>query len=164
MERSEEKDRSRKSVTPKPFVSLRAERIVVDKIFKNGTVRLLRAGRRPGFAPDDFGARTWGQQREEILDQFTVEAFVGMKPPRVLQEGDTFYVADGTKLNRDYRGAKIVDPDRARQDHLLRDWDESIAQARTELEEKPDKAAVDCAKMTVGAGARPMPRTRNISS
>jgi hypothetical protein len=164
MKRFEEKNRGRKNVTPKPFVSLRAERIVVDKIFKNGTVRLLRAGRRPGFAPDDFSARTWGQQREETLDQFTVEAFVGMKPPRVLHEGDIFYIADGTKLNRDYRGAKIVDPDLARQDHLLRDWDESIAQARTEITEEFDKAAVACTKRTVEAGARPMPRTRKISS
>ena len=164
MERSEEKSRRRSYVTPKPFVSLKAERIVVDKIFETGSVRLLRATRRPGFAPDDFSAQTWGQQREDTLDQSTIEAFVGMKAPRALRVGDVFYVADGTKLSREYRGARIMALDLARQDHLLKDWEEPGSQPPPEIKKEIRRAADAGTGKIMEAGANPMPRARKNSA
>ncbi len=108
----------------------KAERVVVDEVFENGTVRLLRAKRIKNLKTDDLGVETWGDEEEEILDGWRVAAFVGYPSRKQLNEGDVFFIADSTKLNDQYRPISRAN---ARKKHLLCPWDDSRKLARTEI-------------------------------
>ena len=61
-----------------PGLSEKSERIVVDEIFDDGTARLLRAARLPNTAQEkDFAIHTWGEEREDFIEAWRVEAYVG---------------------------------------------------------------------------------------
>ncbi len=64
------------------------------------------------------------------MEAWRLEAFVGFPSQRHLQEGDVFFIADGSKLNRKY---KPIPRERARLLHLLQSWDKSRELSRTEI-------------------------------
>lgn len=109
-----------------------AERIVVDEVMSTGTVRLLRAKYDPR-GEGAFDLEFWLEEREDVLPKWRVEAFVGMRAPRRLQEGDVFFVADGRKLDSRY---EPVERDTARKEHLLMDWVSSRDLAREQMKQE----------------------------
>jgi hypothetical protein len=81
---------------------------------------------------NDLGISTWGDEQEDFIEASRVKAFVGFPPERHLQEGDVFFIVDGSKLNKRY---KPIPWRKAESLHLLRPWDESRELARTEIKE-----------------------------
>ncbi len=134
---------------PKPkrfLLNEKSERVVVDEIFDDGMVRLLRAGRLPDISDiEDYSIHTWGVEREDFLESWKVEAFVGYPSKIDLKEGNVFFIADGTKLNPKY---KPIPRDIARIEHLLLPSDISAGMARTEIKKQFYKLAA--AKMSIG--------------
>ncbi len=141
----------RKKTTDKIFKypTSKSERIVVDEIIdimdskdNQPTVRLLRASRAKNSSPTDFGVGAWNDERESIMKAWQVEAFVGLKSPRKLMEGDVFFIVDGSKLHRGYgnkdskKYRKVLPRDVAAKKHLLRPTDESKEIARTEIKKE----------------------------
>lgn len=113
--------------------TVRSERIVVDEVFPDGKARILRAARNVDAADGDVSIRAWGDEREEVISEWRLEAFVGFKNGRKLQEGDVFLIIDGTKLVVDYDPKALdISRDVARQEHLLVDVDVSRQAARQE--------------------------------
>ena len=131
-------DRETKKKVPSQVFS-NSERVVVDEIFDNGTTRLLRAKRLPEGAEGDFSIQTWGEEREDFVAVWRVEAFVGFPSKQCLKEGDVFFIADGTKLNNTY---KPIPRERARKEHLLMPWETSRKIARMEIKKQFYKFAV----------------------
>ena len=131
MLKEEKKKTSDHSLTSKP--SKKAERVVVDEIFEDGLARLLRAKRAPKHPDDDLGIHTWDEEREDFIEAWRVEAFVGFPTQRSLGEGDVFFIVDGSKLNKDY---KPIAREVARSVNLLRPWDESTEMARAEIKKQ----------------------------
>jgi hypothetical protein len=78
--------------------SERSERVVVDELFEDGSARLLRAKRLFGCAPDDLSIDTWGEEREDFLASWLVEAFVGLTGTRRLAEGEVILLVDGEEI------------------------------------------------------------------
>ena len=107
-----------------------SERVVVDEIFENGTVRLLRAKRLPETNENDLGVENWDIEQEDFQRAWLVAAFVGYPSNKKLQEGDVFFFVNGEKLDKKY---KPIKRDEARKKHLLRSWGESRDIARTEI-------------------------------
>lgn len=127
-------------------LSEKSERIVVDEIFDDGTARLLRATRLPNTAQEkDFAIHTWGEEREDFIEAWRVEAFVGLPTKQRLKEGDVFFIADGTKLNANYQPIRR---ERARLEHLLLDWDTSREIARKEIKKQFYK--LTASKISIG--------------
>jgi hypothetical protein len=120
----------------KTKVTAKSERVVVDEVFDDGTVRLLRAKWIGNRADNDLSINTWKDEREDFMDARLVEAFVGFPPQRSLQEGDVFFIVDGSKLNNKY---KPIPSERARSIHLLRSWDESRELARSDIKKEFSK-------------------------
>jgi len=114
----------------------RSERVVVDEIMENGRARILRAPRLPKAARADLGIDTWGDEVEEAITVWKLEAYVGFKAPRKLKEGDVFFIRDGSDLNESYMGPKVIARDKAAEDHLIEAADESREQARNEIKER----------------------------
>lgn len=113
-----------------------AQRIVVDEIFENGKdglVRILRSRRLPGFSRIDFGIHTWGDEKEDFITQWRIEAFVGFSTHRKLKEGDVFIIEDGRKLDDYKTREKVLPRDVAKKIHLIMHWDHSIKSSRTEI-------------------------------
>jgi hypothetical protein len=131
MPKDEKKQASDHSLTRKP--SKKSERVVVDEIFEDGLARLLRAKRAPKHPDDDLGIHTWDEEREDFIEAWRVEAFVGFPTQRSLGEGDVFFIVDGSKLNKDY---KPIEREVARSVNLLRPWDESTEMARAEIKKQ----------------------------
>ena len=115
--------------------SERSERVVVDELFEDGSARLLRAKRLFGCAPDDLSIDTWGDEREDFLSSWLVEAFVGFTGPRRLAEGDVFFLVDGDELSDAYRGEAILPRPVAEAKHLLVPIGRSVEIARKEIKE-----------------------------
>jgi len=122
----------------------KSERIVVDEIIdgEDGktTVRLLRARRLKNSSAGDLGVDTWNSEREDFMEAWQVEAFVGFPSSRHLREGDVFFIADGSKLTPTYGTPrdvkKALKREAARKIHLLRPWDKSKELARTEIKKE----------------------------
>lgn len=119
-------------------VSAKSERVVVDEIFDNGTTRLLRANRLPDWPEDDYSIKTWSEEREEFIDAWRIEAFVGFPSKQRLREGDVFFISDGAKLYKKY---KPVPREKAREEHLLLPWETSTKIARLEIKKQFYKLA-----------------------
>ena len=113
----------------------RSERVVVDELFEDGSARLLRAKRLFGCAPDDLSIDTWGEEREDFLASWLVEAFVGFTGTRRLAEGDVFFLVDGDELSDAYRGDAILPRTVADTKHLLVPIGRSVDIARREIKE-----------------------------
>ncbi len=99
--------------------SERSERVVIDELFDDGSPRLLRARRLFGCASGDLSIGTWGEEREDFLASWLVEAFVGFTGTRRLAEGDVFFLVDGDDLSNAYRGDAILPRPAADAKHLL---------------------------------------------
>ncbi len=110
--------------------SRKSERVIVDEIMDNGIARILRAPRQPGAPPDDLSINTWGDEREDFISAWRLEAFVGYETRQHLSEGDVFFVVDGEKLREEYKPIHRIE---AQELHLLRPWDESRKIARNEI-------------------------------
>jgi hypothetical protein len=117
----------------RPSLGPQSERVVVDELFDNGTVRLLRSRRKRNKRKNDFSITAWGWEREDIMETWRVEAFVGFTGGRTLAEGDVFFVADGSELNDKYEPIPLK---AAQQEHLLMDWDDSREMARKDIKEQ----------------------------
>jgi hypothetical protein len=113
----------------------RSERVVVDELFDDGSARLLRARHLFGCAPGDLSIGTWGEEREDFLASWLVEAFVGFTGTRRLAEGDVFFLVDGDELSDAYRGEAILPRRVAATKHLLVPVDQSVDIARREIKE-----------------------------
>ncbi len=113
----------------------RSERVVVDELFDDGSARLLRARRLFGSAPGDLSIDSWGEEREDFLASWLVEAFVGFTGTRRLAEGDVFFLVDGDKLSDAYRGEAILPRPVAATKHLLVPVGQSVDIARKEIKE-----------------------------
>jgi len=113
----------------------RSERVVVDEVFDDGSARLLRARRLFGCAPGDLSIGTWGEEREDFLASWLVEAFVGFTGTRRLTEGDVFFLVDGDELSNAYRGDAILPRSVAEAKHLLVPIGRSVDIARREIKE-----------------------------
>jgi hypothetical protein len=114
----------------------KSERVVVDEIMENGRARILRAPRLPKASRTDLGIDTWGDEVEEAITVWKLEAYVGFKAPRKLKEGDVFFLRDGSSLNETYVGPKVIARDKAADEHLIEAADESREQARNEIKER----------------------------
>ena len=143
MPKEEKKQTNDHALTRKP--SKKSERVVVDEIFEDGLARLLRAKRAPKHSDDDLGIHTWDEEREDFIEAWRVEAFVGFPTQRSLEEGDVFFIVDGSTLHRNY---KPIARDLARSVHLLRPWDESKEIARAEIKKQFYK--LSAAQITAG--------------
>jgi hypothetical protein len=110
--------------------------VVVDEIMENGRARILRAPRLPGAARADLGIDTWGDEVEEAITVWKLEAYVGFKAPRKLKEGDVFFIRDGSSLSETYVGPKVISREKAAREHLIEAADESREQARNEIKER----------------------------
>lgn len=129
-----------------PAVSLKSERIVVDEIFADGMARLLRAARLPDITDEkDFSINAWSEEREDFIESWRVEAFVGYPTKQRLREGDVFFIADESKLNAKY---KPIPRDSAASVHLLLPPDESLEIARNEIKKQFYK--LSATKMSTG--------------
>jgi len=117
-------------------VNENSERVVVDEIMENGRARILRAPRLPKASGTDLGIDTWGDEVEEAITVWKLEAFVGFKAPRKLKEGDVFFIRDGSGLSETYTGQKVIARDKAAEKHLIEAADESREQARNEIKER----------------------------
>jgi hypothetical protein len=113
--------------------SLKSERVVVDEIFDNGSVRLLRARRKKDCNPDDMGIDTWNEESEYFMEDWRIETFVGLKSGRHLREGDVFFIADGSRLHAKYIP---IPRDKAGKIHLLKPGDDSRNIARKEIKKQ----------------------------
>jgi hypothetical protein len=117
-----------------PTPTKNSERVVVDEIFDDGMARLLRAARRSDITDKkDFYIHSWGEEREDFIESWRVEAFIGYPTKKQLREGDVFFIADGSKLNADY---KPIPRARAAAEHLLIPPEKSIEMARNEIKKQ----------------------------
>lgn len=117
-----------------PSLNKKSERVVVDEIFDDGIARLLRAPRLPKIADkESFDIQNWGEEYEDFIESWRVEAFVGFPSNIKLKEGDVFFIADGSRLTANYRP---IPREKARQEHLLLDWDISRRIARNEIKKQ----------------------------
>ena len=118
-----------------------SERVVVDEIFDDGIARLLRALRLQNIADKEgFDIQNWDEEREDFIDSWRVEAFVGYPTKQRLREGDVFFIADGSKLTTNY---KPIPREKARQEHLLLNSDVSRDIARNEIKKQFSKLATN---------------------
>ena len=112
----------------------KSERIVVDEIIDGAkkwpNARLLRAKRLAKQPEEDFGIHTWGDEREDCISAWRIEAFVGFPRSRKLGEGDVFFITDGSKLTNKY---DPIPRKEAARKHLLVHWDEARRMARSEI-------------------------------
>jgi hypothetical protein len=131
MPKDEKKQTNGDSLAHKP--GKKSERVVVDEIFEDGLARLLRAKRAAKHPDNDLGIHTWDEEREDFIEAWKVEAFVGFPTQRNLAEGDVFFIVDGSKLNRAYKPKPRTV---ARSIHLLQPPDESTEIARTEIKKQ----------------------------
>jgi hypothetical protein len=113
-----------------------SERVVVDEIMENGKARILRARRLSKAPLSDLAIDTWDNEVEEAITVWKLEAYVGFRAPRRLKEGDVFLIRDGSDLNEDYMGSKVMARDRAAKTHLIQAADDSREQARNEIKER----------------------------
>ncbi|MFC1800344.1 hypothetical protein ACFL2Z_05525 [Candidatus Eisenbacteria bacterium] len=113
-----------------------SERVVVDEIMENDRARILRAPRLPKAPKADLGIDTWGDEVEEAITVWKLEAYVGFKAPRKLKEGDVFFIRDGSDLSEAYVGPKVMARDKAAEKHLIEAAEESREQARNEIKER----------------------------
>jgi hypothetical protein len=113
-----------------------SERVVVDEILGNGTVRLLRAKRLEDIDSKDLSIDTWSEEEEYVMESWRVEAFVGFPNGRQLNEADVFFIRDGRRLHEEY---KPIPREKARQIHLLRSWDDAKQIARNEIKHQHAK-------------------------
>jgi hypothetical protein len=124
-----------RQATPIGGVNEKSERVVVDEIMEE-RARILRAPRLPGFADSDLGIETWGEEVEDAITTWKLEAYVGFRAPRRLKEGDVFFIRDGSTLNESYKGRKVMRRDLAAERHLVEAADDSREQARKEIKER----------------------------
>ncbi len=133
-----------------PSLNKKSERVVVDEIFDDGMARLLRAQRLPNIADkESFDIQNWDEEYEDFIESWRVEAFVGFPTNMTLKEGDVFFIADGSKLKANY---KPIPRDKARQEHLLLDWDISRGIARNEI--KKQFSMLSATKLSIGTKDR----------
>lgn len=118
--------------------TLKSVRVVVDEVL-GSRVRLLKAARLKGVAPDDFGIDAWSDEEELVLLTSKVEGFVGFMGGRKLAEGDIFFIKDGSQLNNDY---KFIERKKARELHLLCSVEDAKDLARSEI-------SIEYAKLSV---------------
>ncbi|OGR04899.1 MAG: hypothetical protein A2511_02045 [Deltaproteobacteria bacterium RIFOXYD12_FULL_50_9] len=118
--------------------SPKAERIVVDEIMDNGTARILRAPRLPDTQIEDLSIKSWGDEEEDFISAWRIEAFVGYDSKQHLAEGDVFFIVNGAELNNEY---KPINRREAMLTHLLLPWDESRRIARNEIKMQYQKLA-----------------------
>lgn len=127
----------------------KSQRIVVDEIIDGPDeypkARLLRADRLRNRKPDDLGIHAWGDEVEDCISAWRVEAFVGFTGSRKLREGDVFFVKNGSLLTEQY---DPIQRDKAANKHLLVHWDESRQMARREI--KKEFSALSAAQIAEG--------------
>ena len=121
----------------------KAQRVVVDEIMDTGVARILRADRLPGFKANDLSIQSWGDEKEDFIDTWKIEAFVGFTGGRKLREGDVFFIKDGSLLNKNYRGKKIIKRQEAHKKHLIEQVDDSIERAKWEIKDETRKLTAD---------------------
>ena len=120
--------------------------MVVDEIFDDGIARLLRAPRLPNITDkESFDIQNWGEECEDFIESWRVEAFVGFPSNIKLKEGDVFFIADGSRLTANY---KPIPREKARQEHLLLDWDRSRGIVRNEI--KKQFSMLSATKLSTG--------------
>lgn len=130
----------------------KSERVVVDEIFDDGTVRLLRAKKTRKSAAVDLSIGAWNSEREYFIKAWQVEAFVGFPSTKHLREGDVFLIADGSQLTNKYgtkldpRHKKPLPREVASKMHLIHSADKSKENARTEI--KKEFYKLSAVKMT----------------
>lgn len=80
----------------RPKVSFNSERVVVDSIFADGTLRLLRSPRRKSSDDDRLEITGWGKEIEHEVSTHALEAILFDElDGRKIMEGDVFFIADG---------------------------------------------------------------------
>jgi len=124
----------------------RSERVVVDELYDDGSVCLLRARRREDCADDyDLSINTWQDEREDFRKVVEVEAFMGLMPEQGLREGDVFFIADGDEFDKfEYHEGDrndVAKLKQARGSRLLQDPAESGQFARKEIKREFFKLA-----------------------
>ena len=132
----------------------RAERVVVDSIFDDGTVRILRAERKKHRTDDGLDIEAWEPEKE-----YTVQLDAMALPlrdelgGRTLQEGDILFLANGPAFfERKVKDAgqasrKAQGRRRPRPERLLCPIDDAKDMARQEIKR-------EFAKLVVGQGVQ----------
>ena len=121
----------------------KAQRVVVDEIMDTGVARILRADRKPGYKANDLTIQSWSDEKEDFIEAWKIEAFVGFTGGRKLREGDVFFIKDGSLLNKNYRGKKIIKRKEAHKKHLIEQVDDSIERAKWEIKDETRKLTAD---------------------
>lgn len=129
-----------------------SERIVVDEVFDDSLVRLMRAKYSAKSPRAGIGIENWGTERSQIMEGWRLEAFVGYPTAVRLHEGDVFYVRDGRKLKPRY---KPIKRERAAALHLLVGYEHSGKIAREEIRR-------GFAKLAMSHAARKEPERRRL--
>ena len=121
----------------------KAQRIVVDEVMDTGVARILRADRLPGYEADNLSIQSWGDEKEDFIEAWKIEAFVGFSGGRRLREGDVFFIRDGSLLNKFYVGEKIIKRKAAKEKHLLQAVDDAVEMARWEIKDETRKLSAE---------------------
>jgi len=80
----------------RPKVTFNSERVVVDSIFADGTLRLLRSTRKKSSDDDRIEITGWGKEFEHEVSTHALEAILFHElDGRKIMEGDVFFIADG---------------------------------------------------------------------
>lgn len=133
----------KRATKKKTSIQPKAQRVVVDEIMDTGVARILRADHLPGYKASDMTIQSWSEEKEDFIEVWKIEAFVGLMAGRKLREGDVFFIKDGSLLNRNYRGKRIIKRAEARKKHLCLSVDDSIEQAKWEIKDETRKLAAD---------------------
>ncbi len=132
----------------------KAQRIVVDEIMDTGVARILRANRLPGYKASNLSIQTWSDEKEDFIEVWKIEAFVGFTGGRKLREGDIFFIKDSSLLNRNYYGKKIIKRTEAHKKHLVERIDDSIERARWEIKDETRRLSADYLATSMAEKAR----------
>lgn len=119
--------------------SSNSERVVVDEIIDDTKARILRARFQPtNNNKEIFSIENWGDEKEDFIDAWRLEAFAGFPSARRLKEGDVFFIRDGRTLNNSY---KPISRESAKEIHLLITWEGASRIARDEIKKQYYKLA-----------------------
>ncbi len=61
-----------------------------------GVARILRANRLPDYKASNLSIQTWSDEKEDFIETWKIEAFVGFTGGRKLREGDIFFIMDSS--------------------------------------------------------------------
>jgi hypothetical protein len=129
-------------------IGSRSERVVIDSIFDDGTVRILRAKRKKDRRGKRLDIDAWEPEKEQVVKLAAITLLLRDElTGGTLQEGDVLFLADGDafferKIKKAGQAARRAGRrGRPRAEHLLCRLDEARDMARQEIKREFTKLA-----------------------